>query len=195
MRLRLGRSNAYGRRLVDPGRLDARVERPDLAALLEVDARWPALRPPDAPHAGWAWAPEVKDTDERFALRGDGEILALAAVTKRLPTFDDQRWYRPNVVEVAPHIVSKGLGTAMLALLSYRAAELGCAGLIVESLPDAAPFYLARGAVAPGPGEFLSWRVTGRLVRLVVRGSSFDDLVGAFDELTRPGDPPTSLVP
>jgi hypothetical protein len=58
-------------------------------------------------------------------------------------------------------------------------------GVNEERRPKARrPALLTPGKVAPEPGEFLPWRVT-----------SFDDLVGALDEPTHPGDPPTSLVP
>jgi GNAT superfamily N-acetyltransferase len=183
MRLELGRSALYGTRLRSEG-LDVTVVWPERSALLAIDARWPPARPPGAPHAEWRWEPELRTTDERFALQGaEGALQAVWAVTKRPPRLDGATWYRPNVLEVVPEGQRARLGTAAMSVIAKRARELGHEGVVVEAVPAAVGFYRTLGARAPSDGEFRSWRVNGTLVRLVFDRSAVDELIEVYDEL------------
>jgi hypothetical protein len=157
---------------------------PNRAELLRVDESWPAARPSETPYSQWEWEPELRGTDERFALRADdGRIHAVWAVTKAIPKLDGATWYRPSVLEVHPSGVRGQLGTAAVAVIARRACELDAAGVVVEAIPAARAFYERLGARARGPNEFRSWRVSDKLVPLVFDGSAVVRLREVFDEL------------
>jgi GNAT superfamily N-acetyltransferase len=65
---------------------------------------------------------------------------------------------------VDPAAIGTGAGRALLRDALARAAEAGLAELVIESDPDAEPFYRAQGAVPAGTRT--SWS-TGRELPLL----------------------------
>ena len=72
----------------------------------------------------------------------DGRVVGFSAV--------DVAAEELELLFVEPEAIGSGVGKALLADASARAAEAGLTALLIESDPDAEPFYLAAGAVRIG---------------------------------------------
>jgi hypothetical protein len=64
-------------------------------------------------------------------------------------------YYQLDYFEVSPYRRRSGLGYALIAILACRAAECGCNGIVLGSLPGAVKFYETAGAIHGAPAPWL----------------------------------------
>ena len=93
----------------------------------------------------------------------DGRVLGFSAV--------DVAAEELELLFVEPDSIGSGVGKALLADASARAAEAGLTALLIESDPDAEAFYLAAGAVRIGTRVSSATGRTLPLLRIGVAGS------------------------
>lgn len=112
----------------------------DVAA---IDATWPILRPPDAPHAHWKWVEIYGQTHEQFRIECAGETVAIWASKRINVRLGEKAWYRLDFLEVHPAKIGILLGAFTMCAIAHRAAEVGADGILLGAFPQSAKFYEA----------------------------------------------------
>lgn len=109
------------------------------------------------------------------------EVLALWASEREKATLSTGVYYELSWYEVNPGHVKQGLGFLCLSLVSARAAELGCGGLVIHSVDhdDAKALYKKAGARQGVPPP---WQARPPLLPYTIDGLDFCSLVEAANE-------------
>jgi len=162
-----------------------RVHHPHAQRLHDVDSTWPPLRTPGDPAIGWRWVDICGRAREFFALvRDDNRTLGLWASNNPTAQLEDKEFYVLTKVEVAPNQRSVGLGHLILGMSAVRAAELGCAGVLLAAAPELEEFYTTLGGVCR---DVRGWPVPRGLAAWVFEGISLETLREVHDELLEEG--------
>jgi len=154
---------------------------PYLAGLATLDAEWRSLRPEDAPNAHWDWPALMRHARDRFSLLdGDGNVIGLWCSGASSPRkYENGAWYRLDFMEVRPDRRESSIGAAMVAAIGARAIEMSATGIIIESLPESAPFWRRLGATER---TMDGWRPGRDLLPFVVETDLLNTLKEVFDE-------------
>lgn len=144
---------------------DVQLVRPAKMGLEQLDEEWSGSREPGDVSEGWAWA-SAWGSPDLFVLRDENrEALAVWRSSKPLVTFDKQRFYRLDNIEVAPLMRGVSVGRFMMALVASRASELlPTAGILLAAPPARVRWYLRIGGRS---ASSLGWKYPAGLEPLM----------------------------
>lgn len=151
------------------------VSAPSASGVAAVDREWPRHRPLHYANLHWSWAAILRARPERFTVVDDtGAVFGLWCSAKYRPLrLLEGDFYRLDFIERDPRPAAVGLGAFIFALVSVRALELGCSGLVLASLPEAADFYERAGGERRATR---GWRVSRSLVPFVFSAATLREL-------------------
>lgn len=104
---------------------------------------------------------------ERFALldQADEPLGLWAGFAPQPLQLEGDLLYRVDYLEIHPDLRRRGLGALLVCCVAARALELGCTGVVLGSLPSAAPYWEKFG----DPRRPHGWRCAAGLTPFVIQ--------------------------